>query len=308
MRIDGRNLGANNVDRIASPPVVSRFAPSPNGPLHLGHAYSALSAWEIARRYVGRCLLRIEDIDVARSRSEHVAGIFDDLRWLGLTWDEPVLRQSEHFAVYQAAAERLRQMQLLYRCFATRAEITAGAMTDICDPEGAPLYSRQHSQMSRAEQAARMERGELFAWRLDMARACDIARAKRDGQALTFTELHDDGRHEVVMARPELWGDAVIVRKELPTSYHLSVVVDDARQGVTHVTRGRDLYAATDLQRLLQVLLDLSEPIYCHHRLIVNDDGRKLAKSEGSRALADLRLQGETSADVVQRLGFNLSV
>lgn len=287
---------------------VTRFAPSPNGPLHLGHAFSALSAWDVARRLGGRCLLRIEDIDVARSRPQYITGIFEDLRWLGLSWDEPVLRQSEHFHTYEAAAVNLRKLGVLYRCFATRAEVTLAATAHSSDPDGAPLCSGLHRHMTDAEQVGRIAAGEPFAWRLDMARALQIARVRLAGCALTFTELHDDGRAEIIDANPARWGDAVMVRKETPTSYHLAVVVDDARQGVTHVTRGYDLYPATDLHRLLQVLLELPEPVYCHHRLLLGADGRKLAKSEGAPALAALRYAGHSGPDVVRQLGFNLSV
>ncbi len=249
---------------------------------------------------------------MTRTRPEFVSGIFDDLAWLGLSWEAPVLRQSEQFPVYAAAADRLRAMGVLYRCFATRTEIAAAARSDAVDPDGAPLYPGLHRTMSEVEQRTRLERGEPCAWRLNMPAALDLARRKLGGCALTFVEagLDADGgaAHRTVVARPERWGDTVIVRKETPTSYHLSVVVDDARQGVTHVTRGMDLYAATDLHRLLQVLLDLPEPRYCHHRLLLGPDGRKLAKSERAPALAALRLAGEDGPSLARRLGFNLSV
>jgi glutamyl-Q tRNA(Asp) synthetase len=274
---------------IAAVPA-TRFAPSPNGRLHVGHALSALAGFDVAAELGGRFLLRIEDIDPARTREAHVAAILDDLGWLGLAWEQPVLRQSEHLAVYRAAADRLAAEGLLYPCFATRTEIAAAAVPGACDPDGAPLYPGLCKGLPPAEIAAREAAGEPFALRLDMDRALAAAGARLAGRPLTFREVDARGRPGAIReARPERWGDAVIVRKDTPTSYHLAVVVDDARQGITHVTRGRDLLAATDLHRLLQVLLDLPEPLYHHHALIVGCDGRKLAKSLGAEPLAALR-------------------
>jgi glutamyl-Q tRNA(Asp) synthetase len=285
------------------PGPVFRFAPSPNGELHLGHALSALVGFTRAQALGGRFLLRIEDIDVGRSRPEFIAGIFEDLRWLGLTWPEPVLRQSQRFAAYRAASARLQAMGLLYPCFATRAEIAEAARDDERDPDGAPLYSGLFRHRRAADIAARKRRGERFALRLDMGRALAAAHAKLGGVPLTFMELDATGAARSIPAHPERWGDAVLVRKDVPTSYHLAVVVDDAWQGVTHVTRGRDLFAATDLHRLLQLLLDLPEPLYDHHRLITDAEGRKLAKSAAATSLCQLRRQGLTPADVRRLIG-----
>lgn len=294
---------------------VFRFAPSPNGLLHLGHALSALTGFELAWRTGGRFLVRIEDIDTARARPEFVAAIFDDLRWLGLDWEQPVLVQSEHFADYRAAAARLQADGLLYPCFATRSEIAAAAERNPAgldpvpldparldparlDPEGAPLYPGLHKSLKPAEVMQRRARGEPFALRIDMARAIEQAEVRLGARALTFTELLADGTRAVVTADPARWGDAVIMRKDVPASYHLAVVIDDARQGVTHVTRGRDLFAATGLHRLLQVLLGLPEPIYHHHRLIADPVGRKLSKSAGDTSLRSLRQAGLTAEAV----------
>lgn len=289
-------------DRPAIQPVL-RFAPSPNGPLHLGHAYSALLAFDTARMLGGRFLLRIEDIDPGRSREEFTDGIYEDLRWLGLTWEEPVLRQSRHIEDYVAAAQRLEAMGVLYRCFATRAEITAvqTASPRPLDPDGAPVYPGLHKRLSAGEVEQRIGAGEAFAMRLDVEKAMALAHARLGGAPLEFVELGEELQPRRVAADPRRWGDVVIQRKDVPTSYHLSVVVDDARQGITHVVRGRDLYAATDIHRLLQVLLELPEPVYRHHRLIADPSGQKLAKSGGAPGLKDLRAQG-VSADDVRRL------
>lgn len=280
---------------------VFRFAPSPNGALHLGHAFSALVTDEMALACSGRFLLRIEDIDVARCRPAFEAQILDDLAWLGLSWEEPVRRQSEHFDTYREALETLEAQGLLYPCFATRKEIAdhvaAARKPHAVDPDGAPLYPGFHRNLSAEEARARKEAGEPFALRLDMARALEAAQAKT-GRPLAFTELDADGTPHSIAAEPARWGDAVIARKDVPASYHLAVVVDDALQGVTHVTRGRDLYASTDIHRLLQVLLGLPAPLYHHHRLILGADGLKLSKRHGDRSLAALRAEGLTPADI----------
>jgi glutamyl-Q tRNA(Asp) synthetase len=281
---------------------VFRFAPSPNGELHLGHALSALIGYERARACGGRFLVRIEDIDQGRSRERFVAQIFADLAWLGLTWEEPVVFQSRRMPAYRHAAARLRAMGLLYPCFATRAEIEAAAAGGPADPDGAPLYPGLYRGRDGREIARRTAAGEPFALRLDMERALAAA-AKLAGAALAFAELAEDGTAQTVAADPARWGDAVIVRKDVPTSYHLAVVVDDAWQGVTHVTRGRDLLAATDLHRLLQVLLDLPAPLYAHHHLITDEQGRKLAKSARDTSLQSLREGGATPADIRRLVG-----
>lgn len=282
---------------------VLRFAPSPNGQLHLGHALSALTGFDMARHLHGRFLVRIEDIDTARCSEAHIAGQLEDLAWLGIAWEHPVLRQSQHFDVYRQAAARLESLGLLYPCFATRQDIAAGKRPNAVDPDGAPLYPGLHKHMPPAEVAQRKGRGEPFALRLDMQRALELARERLAGQPLTFTSFATDGSTSMVPARPERWGDTVVVRKDVPASYHLSVVVDDGRQGVTHVTRGMDLYAATDLHRLLQVLLELPAPHYHHHRLITDVEGRKLAKSARDTSLASLRQAGITAAEIRRLVG-----
>jgi glutamyl-Q tRNA(Asp) synthetase len=281
---------------------VFRFAPSPNGHLHLGHAFSALVTHDMARAQGGRFLLRIEDIDISRCRPEYEARLRDDLAWLGLDWEEPVRRQSEHFDTYRQALEELDAQGLLYPCFATRREIAAAleaaGKPHAFDPDGAPLYPHLHKDLAPDEMEKRKARGEPFALRLDMEAA--LARAEALGALpLRFTEMDETLESATrVEADPARWGDAVIARKDVPTSYHLAVVVDDAAQGVSHVTRGRDLYASTDLQRLLQALLGLPEPAYHHHRLVLDETGRKLAKSHGDKSLAALRAEGLTPADI----------
>jgi glutamyl-Q tRNA(Asp) synthetase len=286
---------------MSAPPVL-RFAPSPNGSLHLGHALSALTGFEMARRLGGRFLVRIEDIDVTRCREEHIAGILEDLAWLGIRWEEPVLRQSQRFAVYAQAAACLEAAGLLYPCFATRSDIAAAPSTDL-DPEGAPVYPGLHKNLEPEEIEARTARGERFALRIHLDRAMEVVRRRLGGRPLTFTEIDEMGAPQIVEAHPERWGDTVILRKDVPASYHLAVVVDDAVQGVTHVVRGRDLYAATDLQRLLQVVLGLPEPVYHHHRLVTDAEGRKLSKSARDTALAFLRQAGVPPQDIRRQLG-----
>jgi len=260
----------------------TRFAPSPNGPLHLGHAYAAIVAHDLARAGDGAFLLRIEDIDGARSRPELADAFRADLRWLGLDWDEDII-QSHRLAAYAAAGDRLRAMGLLYPCRCTRAEIAAAATA--MGPDG-PVYPgtcRHNPPDSDAED---------IAWRLDMARAMALA------GPLTW----DDARAGVQMARPDLFGDVVILRKEAPASYHLAATLDDAADGITLVTRGMDLFAATHIHRLLQALLDLPAPRWHHHPLLVEEDGRKLAKRRGSPSLADRRRAGEDGLALAEAL------
>jgi glutamyl-Q tRNA(Asp) synthetase len=277
---------------------ILRFAPSPNGFLHLGHAYSALFTEHWARALGGRFLLRIEDIDPGRSKPEFTGAIFDDLHWLGLAWPEPVLHQSARLPAYAEAAARLDRLGLLYPCFCSRSEIAAAATGT--DPDGAPFYAGACRQLPASEVMMRLGRGDPAQHRLDMARAVALA------GPLTFTlaQPTPDDRPQIRYARPERWGDVVIQRKEVPTSYHLGVVVDDAAQAVTHVTRGRDMEVATDVHVLLQFLLGLPSPTYTFHRLILDGDGRKLAKSRGSASLRDLRGAGWSAADVRRELGF----
>lgn len=283
---------------------ITRFAPSPNGLLHAGHALSALIAHETARRCGGRFLLRIEDIDISRARPEYVSAIYEDLEWLGLDWEQPVLVQSQHFPEYLAAADKLIADGLLYPCFASRVEIASAADPSKTDPDGAPLYPGLWKNAPRETIEARVAAGETPALRLDMAAAIARVDVKLGGRPLTFTECDDTGVTRIEAADPARWGDIVIVRKDVPSSYHLAVVVDDARQGVTHVTRGQDLFPSTGLHRLLQVLLDMPEPVYSHHRLIRWADGRKLSKSSGDMGLRSLREEGATAADLKRAIGF----
>jgi glutamyl-Q tRNA(Asp) synthetase len=287
---------------------VLRFAPSPNGELHLGHALSALTGFDMTTRLGGRFLLRIEDIDTARCREEYVSQIYEDLRWLGLAWEEPVLRQSEHFTTYSAASDWLLKLGLLYPCFATRAEIGEATelFPDAVDPDCAPLYPGLHKNLRKEEVATRLSRKEPFALRLDMARALNALEGITGERKITFTELDELGQAQRIEMDPADWGDAVIVRKDVPTSYHLAVVVDDGRQHVTHVTRGRDLYAATSLQRLLQIILGLPEPIYHHHRLLTDTEGRKLSKSARDTSLRELRADGLETLQIRHRLGLEI--
>ncbi len=286
-------------------PPVFRFAPSPNGYLHLGHAYSALLNFDLARRAGGRLLLRIEDIDPARCRPEYEQAIYDDLAWLGIAWEAPVRRQSEHLADYRRALETLSALGLVYPSFESRAEIAklvAAREADgpwPRDPDGAPLYPCVAKQLSGDERARLMESGAPYALRLDMNAA--IARAGD----LSWTEQGEapGGETGVIAAHPQVWGDVILARKETPTSYHLSVVVDDALQGITDVVRGRDLFLATGVHRLLQRLLGLPEPAYRQHRLIRDAAGHKLAKSTASTGLRELRAAGMTPSDVRRAVG-----
>ena len=276
---------------------ILRFAPSPNGQLHLGHALSALITWDAAQKLGGTALLRIEDIDTARCKPEYAAALFEDLHWLGLSWPEPVMVQSERFGIYAEAANRLRTMDLLYPCFCSRSEIVQNATGT--DPDGAPLYPGTCRHLSNAERIERLERGDAVQFRLDTEAA--MARTGMLSFSVVGPSVLD--RPQIRYAKPERWGDVVLQRKDTPTSYHLSVVVDDAAQAITHVTRGRDLEAATDIHVLLQMLLGLPTPIYHFHRLLLGDDGQKLSKSKGSQSLADLRAQGWTPEDVRRAVG-----
>ncbi|AEQ52987.1 tRNA glutamyl-Q(34) synthetase GluQRS [Pelagibacterium halotolerans] len=278
---------------------IFRFAPSPNGLLHLGHAYSALYTDHWAKALGGTFLLRIEDIDIARCRPEFVDAVFVDLQWLGLEWPEPVRVQSAHFDDYRAAADRLKSKGLLYPCFCTRAEIRA-AGDGRTDPDGAPIYPGTCRHLSGGERLEKLEAGVPVQWRLDMGQALD---RKKE---FLIREAMPDPSCAVVerLAEPGRWGDVLIVRKDTPTSYHLSVVVDDAIQGITHVTRGMDLYASSDIHVVLQELMGLPSPVYTHHRLIVGEDAEKLSKSRGSESLAGLRALGITPEDIRARLGF----
>jgi len=284
--------------------LVCRFAPSPNGHLHLGHALSGLMNFDLARAADGRFLLRIEDIDRARCRAEFETAIYEDLAWLGVAWDGPARRQSEHFDEYRAVLARLEAQGLVYPSFESRAEIAAlvaaapGSWPR--DPDGAPLYPATAQALARSERTGRVAAGEPHALRLDMAAA--LARVGAD-LAWTETGAGPDGETGTVAAAPERWGDVVLGRKDVPASYHLAVVIDDARQGVTHVVRGRDLFWSTGVHRLLQALLDLPAPVYHHHRLVLDPDGRKLSKSTQATALRSLRHDGVTAAAIRRMVG-----
>ena len=308
--------------------MVTRFAPSPTGRLHVGHAWSALLAHDMARAAGGAFRLRIEDIDGTRSRAEHVAGIMEDLAWLGICWDGEIMFQSQRLAQYDAALERLRGMGLLYPCFCTRADIAASASA----PHGSDgaVYPGTCRGLSEAERVRRISAGAAHAWRIDMRQA--VARVGMvewraspfpfrggDGDGgLPQALCQDDSPHPnpsnesrasfepegegLNHAHPLLHGDVVLARKDAPASYHLSCTLDDAAMGVSHVLRGDDLLGATDVHRLLQALLDLPSPAYIHHPLLVDADGKRLAKRSGSIALADLRAQGMDPARLVADL------
>jgi glutamyl-Q tRNA(Asp) synthetase len=286
-------------------PPVFRFAPSPNGYLHLGHAFSALLNFDLASRAGGRLLLRIEDIDPTRCRPEYEDAIYQDLAWLGMAWEVTVRRQSAHLADYRAALDKLDAQGLIYPSFESRAEI-ARLVTEReasgpwpRDPDGAPLYPGEARRLSSAERARGIEQGAPYALRLDMTAA--MARAG----ALTWNEAGKgpDGETGNVAATPQAWGDVILARKETPTSYHLSVVVDDALQGVSDVVRGADLFHATSVHRLLQHLLGLPQPNYRHHRLIRDERGHKLSKSTRATGLHELRAAGAVPADIRRLVG-----
>jgi glutamyl-Q tRNA(Asp) synthetase len=284
---------------------VFRFAPSPNGYLHLGHAFSALINHDVARASGGRLLLRIEDIDVTRCRPEFEPAIFEDLGWLGVTWEKDVRRQSEHLETYRAALEPLDAQGLTYPSFESRTEI-ARLVSERerkgpwpRDPDGAPLYPGNAKHFAPAERAEKIASGAPFALRLDMARAL----AQTGALAWTETGRGPAGETGTIAAAPQAWGDVVLARKEVPTSYHLAVVVDDALQGITHVIRGEDLFWSTSVHRLLQQLLGLPAPTYHHHRLILDGDGRKLSKSTQATGLRELRAQGVTRGEIRKMVG-----
>jgi glutamyl-Q tRNA(Asp) synthetase len=284
---------------VPAPAFVTRFAPSPTGYLHRGHAFSALTAHEAAQAAGGRFILRIEDIDHIRCRPDFEAAIYQDLSWLGLTWDEPVRRQSEHMADYSAALRKLAERGLTYRCFRTRREVAEAI-------ESAP-HGRMEiflgSPLPPDEEAARIAAGESYAWRLSLAAA---ERALGGFEALTFVEngAGPNGERGLIQAEPALGGDVLLTRKDIGVAYHLAVVVDDALQGVSEVIRGQDLFEAAHVQRLLQALLALPTPAYRHHRLLTGPDGKRYAKRDGAQTLRTLRASGMTPQQLRAELGF----
>ena len=279
---------------------VFRFAPSPNGPLHLGHALSALLNFDMARTAGGRFLLRMEDIDTTRCRPEFEAAIIEDLAWLGLEWEQPVRRQSEHLGEYRKALAKLETMRLTFPSFESRAELAhMVGDRDVRerwprDPDGVPVYPGAARQMNEPDRRARIARGDPYAIRLDMEKATEWT------GPLHWTEngAGPSGERGDIAADPGAWGDVIVGRKETPTSYHLAVAIDDALQGVTHVVRGQDLFWSTSVHRVLQSLLGLPAPAYHHHRLILDAEGRKLSKSTRATGLRELRAQGMMPADI----------
>jgi glutamyl-Q tRNA(Asp) synthetase len=284
-------------------PETTRFAPSPTGYLHLGHAYAAVQAAQLAKRTGGRFLVRIEDTDLGRCRPEFEEAIFEDLAWLGLDWETPVRRQSAHFDDYAAALGRLKDLGCVYPCFCTRREIEAEIAASVGAPQGpdGPLYPGTCRGLGDAERADRIACGDTHAWRIDIARAMT-----RVGDGRSFDELGAGpaGEHGRIIVQPGLFGDFVLARKDTPASYHLAVVVDDALQGVTTVTRGNDLFASAHIQRVLQSLLGLPAPAYAHHRLIVDAQGKRLAKRDNATTLRHMRAQGVTIGEIYEMLGF----
>ncbi|MGD9968322.1 MAG: tRNA glutamyl-Q(34) synthetase GluQRS [Hyphomonadaceae bacterium] len=272
---------------------VTRFAPSPTGLLHLGHAFSALTAFDAARAAGGRFLLRIEDIDQGRTRPEFEAAIYEDLVWLGLAWDQEVRRQSDHMSEYQAVLQQLIDRQLLYRCFRTRKEIAEAIASA---PHGEAEEAFRGEALPAEEETAKLAAGEAFAWRLSLKKA-------RAALGPAYFALVFEDETGPVRAEPERHGDVVLARKDFATSYHLASVWDDAQQGVTHVIRGEDLREAAHLHVLLQKLLQLPQPAYRHHRLIAGDDGKRLAKRDSAATLRSLRESGRTPADVRAMVG-----
>ena len=280
--------------------LTTRFAPSPTGRLHRGHAFSALTAWRAARDAGGRFLLRIEDIDPTRCKPEFEAAILEDLVWLGIDWDGPVRRQSDHLDDYSAVIEALRERGLVYRCFRTRKEV----MDAIGDAPHGPVEAARPGPHPPEEEARLLAEGRAYAWRLSLDRARE-ALGDAAWDALSFLEegRGPDGECGRIQARPETAGDVVLARKDAGTAYHLAVTHDDALQGVTHVVRGQDLFEATHIQRLIQALMGWPEPVYRHHELLTGPDGRRYAKRDRSVTLAELRAGGMTAAELREQLG-----
>lgn len=280
--------------------LVTRFAPSPTGLLHSGHAFSALFAYELARQSGGRFILRIEDLDFTRCRPEFETALLEDLAWLRITYELPVRRQSDHLSVFTAAANALQQKGLLYPCFCTRKDIQQEINAAGGAPHGpdGPVYPGTCRHLSAAEREDRIAAGQSFALRLDLQRSISIT-----GSDLRWRDLEKGWQ----TARPEIFGDIVLIRKDIGSSYHLAVVHDDALQGVTRVTRGMDLFSATHIQRVLQSLLGLPTPEYHHHQLICDNNGKRLAKRDDAESLRSLRERGFTAAELRARLFADMS-
>jgi glutamyl-Q tRNA(Asp) synthetase len=279
---------------------VTRFAPSPTGRLHRGHALSALTVQAAARAAGGRLLLRLEDIDAGRCRPEFEAAIYQDLAWLGLDWERPARRQSEHLDAYRGALERLRARGLVYRCFRTRKEI----LDDIGRAPHGPGEAVRPGPLDPGAEADALAAGRPYAWRLSLERARSMLGPAFDTLSFREEGAGPNGETGDIRARPELAGDVVLARKDVGVAYHLAAVFDDALQGVTHVIRGQDLFEATHVQRLLQALFGWPAPTYRHHRLLLGPDGKRLAKRDRAETLAELRAGGLTAADLRRELGF----
>ncbi len=284
-----------------TPVAATRFAPSPTGLLHRGHAYSVLTAVDAARRDGGRFLLRLEDIDAVRCRPEFDAAIVEDLAWLGVGWDGPVVRQSERLDAYRRALDRLAAEGLLYRCFRTRQELMAEIGQAPHGPGPAPFRG---GPLPAADEAARLARGEAFAWRLSLEAAQERLGGRWEGLWFEEQGRGPGGETGAVRADPARSGDVILARKDLGVAYHLAVVVDDAWQGVSHVIRGEDLFEAAHVQRLLQALLGLPTPVYRHHRLLLRPDGKRFAKRDTAETLRGLRARGVSAAALRAELGF----
>lgn len=282
-------------------PFVTRFAPSPTGRLHRGHAFSALTAHRAAREAGGRFVLRIEDIDRTRCRPEYEAAIIEDLRWLGLDWETPVRRQSDHLDDYAAVIDQLDGRGLLYRCFRTRREI----MEDIGQAPHGPAEAVRPGPHAPDEEARLLDEGRAFAWRLSLDRAKEALGDAWDDLAFVEEGAGPDGEAGVIRARPETAGDVVLARKDAGVAYHLAATHDDALQGVTHVIRGHDLFEAAHIQRLIQALMGWPAPVYRHHRLLTGPDGRRYAKRDRSQTLAELRAAGMTAGQLRAEPGFD---
>jgi glutamyl-Q tRNA(Asp) synthetase len=284
-------------DEIEMAMIITRFAPSPTGHLHLGHAYSALFAFQKAQQAGGKFLLRIEDIDPVRCKDDFIDDLKEDLHWLGLTWEELVRRQSEHLADYQQALAILREQGLIYPCFCTRRDVEAEAAASVNAPHQGPdglVYPGTCRNLSAQERKNKMAVAPRHVWRLDVKKACAQA------GSLTWR----DQAKGLITARPEDFGDVVLARKDVPASYHLSVTVDDSLQGVTLVTRGEDLFRATDIHRLLQKLLNYKTPDYHHHKLLLNESGKRYAKRDSAQTLRSLRAEGKSPEDIKRMMNF----